>query len=105
MFFHDALIWLAVALDAILQFAIAFRKLSQNLIGPFDSVTKPKDSVETDHVPDLETMDTDGIYAICPHDGTSIAVVHSLPQAPQRQSCLVVNAACHLSCYAFVSQS
>lgn len=32
MFFRDALVWFAVALEAVLEFAVAFGKLRQNFI-------------------------------------------------------------------------
>jgi hypothetical protein len=46
MFFHDALIWLSIAFDAVLKCAVAFRKLSHNLIGTWQGITKRKGSVE-----------------------------------------------------------
>jgi hypothetical protein len=81
MFFHDALIWLSIAFDAVLKCAVAFRKLSHNLIGTWQGITKRKGSVETDYVPDRKAMDTRDVS--CPHDDTCFDVTHSLPHALQ----------------------
>jgi hypothetical protein len=76
-FFHDALVWLAVAFDAVLEVAVAFRKLSQNFIITCGSITQGNGSAETDHVAGRKAMTGDSICVRCPHDGTCNDVVHS----------------------------
>jgi hypothetical protein len=39
MFFRDALVWFAIALEAVLEFAVAFGKLRQNFITAWRGIT------------------------------------------------------------------
>jgi hypothetical protein len=89
MFLHDTLVWLAIALDAVLEFAVSRRKLSQYLIKTWNGVAQGHDPAETDHISPCKTVAHHGVFVRCPHVGTCVDVVHSLPHALQRQSCSI----------------
>jgi hypothetical protein len=59
MFFRDALIWFAIALEAVLEFAVAFGKLRQNFITAWRGITQPSGLTEADRPPNRKAMTDD----------------------------------------------
>src|SRR4029450_7168053 len=70
MFFCDALVWFAVALEAVLEFAVAVGKLRQNFITAWRGVTQPNGLAETDHPPNRKAMTDDPGLVKLAHDVT-----------------------------------
>lgn len=83
MFLHDTLVWLAITLDAVLEFAISRRKLSQYLIKTWNGVAQRHGPAETDHISPRKAVARHGVSVRCPHAGTCVDVIHPLPHALQ----------------------
>jgi hypothetical protein len=70
MFFRDALVWFAIALEAVLEFAVAFGKLRQNFITAWRGITQPSGLAETDRPPNRKAMTDDPGLVKLAHDVT-----------------------------------
>src|SRR6516165_9449736 len=66
--FHDSIVWLAIAFDAVLKFAIAFWQLCQNLIRTTRSIRQSNRCAETDHLSDAKAVDDGGTMVSCSHN-------------------------------------
>jgi len=91
MFFRDALVWFAVALEAVLEFAVAVGKLRQNFITAWRGVTQPNGLAETDHPPNRKAMTDDPGLVKLAHDVTPmmLSVFARDPSSPAPQLTLV----------------
>jgi hypothetical protein len=87
MFFRDALVWFAVALEAVLEFAVAVGKLRQNFITAWRGVTQPNGLAETDHPPNRKAMTDDPGLVKLAHDVTPmmLSVFARDPSSPAPQ--------------------
>jgi hypothetical protein len=81
IFCRDALVWFAVALEAVLEFAVAFGKLRQNFITAWRGITQPNGLAETDHPPDRKAMTGDPGLVKLAHDVGSNDLVPFFPRS------------------------